>query len=555
MPGKIISAEEFNKLKQTVNPPKVISKEEMQAMKEGADVGPGQAALESFGNQASFGYAPHLQAMAQPLSDRALNLYFKGVESLTGEKQPQVESAPLSQMVPGSPEYIKQRDINIARQGSMEAANPKASIAGGAAGLIASAPAPGFLLGKAAQAMKGLKVAQKVAEIASKAPLVSKIASGAAQAATVGAAQNPGDVHGEAGLQIPERLEQAKTGAELGAALPAAAAGIGKAVGTGPLAEKMAFKSSGAMLKDYRQALNKDDVNGLGRFMLDNKLIQAGDTYKDVAQKSEGLVQEHGKKISEVYNNVRNKLSEPAFFDSLKPEQQDKIISSGFSPANDTKEILDKVRAKVSDAPDAKQAMAKIRGYLGELSDKYGANVDIKTANDIRGKVDQQINYVKDPLSKQSPSIQKAWYELRTILRNKIDDQVKAVDEVLGGSDAKALKEANDNYSKAITINNISKDRVAREGAKNLMSVTDAAMVGAGGAAGAAHGYQKKGVEGAIEGGLTGAALGYAGKQARKYGTGILATGAESLNKPGALAGPSGLLTREEILRKKQEKK
>lgn len=159
------------------------------------DAGAGMAALESYGDSATAGYLPQLQAITEKPMAKALDF-------ITGNDV-------ASQL----PDYVQRRDENIARQDAQSKAHPAASAAGTLAGIGASALMPGAAVAKAT---KG-------------AGLAAKIGAGAAQGAITGAAYNPGDEKGvQNTFQVGDRAKNAVMGAAIGAPVAAVGAGVSR---------------------------------------------------------------------------------------------------------------------------------------------------------------------------------------------------------------------------------------------------------------------------------------------------------------------------------------
>lgn len=136
-----------------------------------------QTELEGFGNGATLGYLPHLQALAEPVTTAIGN-------AVTG-----------SDIEPDS--YLEDRDRNIKRLAQQKAEHPINATMGNIVGGLAMAP-----LGGESQAASGM----------------GRIAHAAKIGAKFGAVANPGDK--EAVLdpfQIPDRVMDAGTGMAIGA--------------------------------------------------------------------------------------------------------------------------------------------------------------------------------------------------------------------------------------------------------------------------------------------------------------------------------------------------
>lgn len=477
---------------------------------EGVGVSPAQTAVEQFGGAAALGYGPQIQAMTEPVMERALGL-------LTGTD---VEAAPWSQMVPGSPEYIEARDRNIGRQKRQEEMNPNAALAGKLGGSLAGAAAipaagAGAGLGKTLLAAGG-----------------------------IGALQNPGDVEGEAGLQLEERAQ----GAALGGLLGGAGYGAGKliqkgvkGIATAPsalkeVAEEKALKQTGAMLKDFRRANNRGQVQNIGRTLLDQsvdvlddagnivgkeKLLKAGDTFDDIAEKVIRKKQNLGQEIGDIYQAVDEKLTDPKLMEKLTPEQAGKLAkATRFDPQADLPVIRAAIEKKLGSKIGGKQVMARVDGILEDISSRGNTMED---ALQIKGELDSLINYSKK--TQEMPQVQQALVEMRNFIRDKTNNHVDAVSDVFkGDSRFKNLRNLNKTYGALSEAEGIATDRMSREAANRMFSASDYGSGLGGGLIGTmASGGNP------LAGAATGAISAGANKLARQYGPGLQARGADAL--------------------------
>lgn len=316
----------------------------------------------------------------------------------------------------------------------------------------------------------------------------------------------------------------------------------GKLVST---AEQKAFKSSGAMLKDFRKAAGKDEVNKLGRFMLDEKMIAAGDSFDDVAKKAAQINEAAGKELDDVYTKAVGAFDQD--FAAKMP---------GFNPVKDKAEILKAVADDLGDAKGAKAAVNDLATYLDDLGEKYGDGVlNPRAQNDIKGHIDDVINYARDPLKKE-PNAEKAYSVARKYLANKIEQSIDYVGKQTGDADlVKKLKAANSRYGSSKQIGNIAKDRVNRESANRMYGLTDTIVGGAVGTA-AGGAYSDDPTMGMIKGLGMGLLGGTANKVARTYGNGVLSKGMDASGKALKGAGKSGILdsvARRGLLNKKKK--
>lgn len=458
-----------------------------------------QAGLEGFGEGVSLGYLNNLQALTEPLTFKALNF-------ITGKDVK-------------ADDYVEARDSYNKRQESLAKENPKSFMAGQVAGTIASAiPAAGAGAaagtGRAAMAARGLQ---------------------AAKAGTIyGATQNTQETEGQlGGLDIPQRIENAGTGMATGilASYGGEALGAGaryggqklsqakNAVGEKlkDLAETQAFKATGAMLKDFRNSDAKGEINEIGRYLLDKGILKVGDSVDDIAAKTLQYKKEAGQLLDKVYSDADSAI-------------KNSIREKSFDPIRDKERILKAAKEELGDTVGATGAIEKLSNYIDDVAknniDDAMASADTlpinnptmspRRTNDIKGAVDEQINYARNPLSKE-PASEKAFTGARREL-NKIVSE--SIDELGGEQATKALKDANKQYGLASKTNRFSQDRVNREAANKSFGLTDTIA----GSASAGYGIVTGDWETAI------AAMA-AKKGFEKYGTTGIAKLADSASK------------------------
>lgn len=298
----------------------------------------------------------------------------------------------------------------------------------------------------------------------------------------------------------------------------------GAAKGLKNIAETQAFKSTGAMLKDFRQAASKDQVNEIGRFILDKKIVKPGDSFGDVAEKALTIKEQAGKKIGDIYKRAASAI----------PDIH--VRSTGFNPIRDKEEMLSTIKKSMGNEVGARAAVDDFGRYLDELAESYGDTVlDPATANEVKGAIDRVINYSRNPLNKQ-PVTEKAFSSARRILEGKIAKDIDFLGAQLGDESlSKTLREANKEFGTSANVYNIANDRVQRESANQMFGLTDTIAGGAGTTIGAVLG----GAPGAVATGLLATA---ANKLGRTYGPGLVSGGADALSK--------GLLKSEKVLRK-----
>jgi hypothetical protein len=143
-----------------------------------------------------------------------------------------------------------------------------------------------------------------------------------------------------------------------------------------------------------------------------------------------------------------------------------------------------------------------------------------RRANEIKTAIDNEINYSRNPLSKE-PATEQAFSGARRALSKKVDEGMSS----LGGDDLlNQLKSANKEYGNTKQIQRIAEDRVSREQANRMFGLTDTIASAGGGVAAATVGGGPLGLVGAV-------AAGAANKLGRSYGNSTMAVGADKVSQ------------------------
>jgi hypothetical protein len=532
-----------------------VDMEKMSASQPSKGFSP-EAAIQGFGQGALSGYLPELQAGVGKL-----------IPNPTADVDEKLKSQGFSvpDSGPGGVSSLKearQRDVGLAKE------SPGSYLAGGVGGAIASSPAYGKALGL----IPGLGAVEG-------AGVGTRLAQAAAGGGVQGFIQNPGETDN----QLKSRLSQAKMGAAFGAGTQLVGEAGGKiasgvadaATNLKEYAQEKAVKSAGAMLKDFRRLLGKDRVGELGQSMIDNGLVNPGMTFSDVAAKSSQIKQDVGSKIGEVYDQVRQNISQnPAALNEklsfvhpdtlqknlidivkdpkVRPKigtdaydtQMTKVVSDVLGEGR-ARETVDKAiqnnpdlfkLSKIAEASPQSAEAATFRNVRDTLvkNTQHANLADPRNLNDMIGEIDDKINWSKRDadLSNQ----QQGLVAIRRFLRDKVNQVSDAAASLVsGGKEASdQLKQLNKLYGHMSEISTISADRNARETANRLFSPSDYAS-GLGGAAVGALIGEESGHP--VKGAITGAALGLANKGFRRYGNPVLVQGANAAgNALGSIA-------------------
>ncbi|MBL7545623.1 MAG: hypothetical protein JNL11_17520 [Bdellovibrionaceae bacterium] len=295
-----------------------------------------EAALEGLGEGATLGYLNNIQAALEKPVFGALN-------KITGQD---VEAD----------DYVTARDYYNKRQERLKESNPGSFTAGQVVGTIASS--------------------MPIAKAAQGATVAARALKAAGAGAAYGGIQNTSETEGETGdVNLKERAINTGVGALTGAASSLGADAIAKGVKSGlnatsamrqkageklkDVAERMSFKSTGAMLKDFRSADAKGEINEIGRWLLDKGYIKPGTSVDDIAKLTLQAKQSAGEAIDAVYTNAE---------ESLKTA----LSQKGFDPIRDKQRIIAAARKELGDTVGAENAINKLSAYLDDVAAKHG---------------------------------------------------------------------------------------------------------------------------------------------------------------------------------------
>lgn len=507
----------------------------------------GQTALEGFGNAASMGYLPQLQALTSQLTpdpNKAVDEKLRSQGFSIGQEKPT---------------YVSERDENIRRLQKEAEEHPGIAAGAGLAGGLTSAVA--------GSALAPINAASRI----------GRIAQAAKGGAIIGAIANPGDKEGEVtGLQFNQRLGGALTGAAVGGAGGAAVEGVSKAANSflnlsntlQSKAAERAFKSSGAMLKDYRQAAGQGRVEELGKFMLDNGLVKPGMTVEDIAKAAKALQDQKGSAVGGILQKLDDSGAAAPSADALASlvEKQAAPLKD-FATSKPTYKALSDVAGDIKSFgneppigvakgevgslngrgteyltdPQTGEVMAKFRnGKLmtesgpTTLSPEQASAATAVTPNNMKVEVPGTFKNAQDIKKFVSEQIEASggWKSLNPTEKNlalrKVYSQVNQAIEDSAGSAAteagdrtllKDYVEAKSGYRSAKEINKIAADAGSRKNANRFASPSDYFTGGIGAVIGASNG---EGLEGKLKGAALGAGAGLLNKGARSYGTPIV---------------------------------
>lgn len=291
----------------------------------------GEAALESFGKQASFGYLPQLQAgVSRIIPDPAA-----AINERLRRQGFRIETP--------SDSYVGSRDEFISRGRELSKQHPTASLVGGLAGAATGGAAvPAGIMGGAGS-------------------LLARVGKSAAAGAALGAVESPEDIKGEVSpLQIRERLASAGMGGAIGAATPVVGAAVKKA---GSLAFQGIKKSLA-------------EASGIAE--------KAMETYAKKTKQVDDIIRRSGGDITDEADRLRETLSKGIqqskqklgrqIGDALEQYPNTKAIDAGKIT-----ESLDRWKNRL-DADYQGEQIAEIQGMIDKIK-KKGEALSIQDLN------------------------------------------------------------------------------------------------------------------------------------------------------------------------------
>lgn len=318
--------------------------------------------IQHFGNAATFGYLPQIQAAVEPAIQAVADKF------LPSDPQGfQVQQAPAQ-------DYIQRRDQYIQDQNTMSQEHPTASLLGTIGGAISGGVATGGAIAKGVGAGVGLVAPEMGAQIANgvrAGTIGQRLRNAAAIGGAIGAVRNPGDTQGEISpLQLEDRAKNTATDAALGGVIQGGGEVLGK-VGSaikdasGTLknySQLKALKASGAMLKDFRKAFGNSRANELGQAAIDEGLIGVGDDIHAIAQKAKSAQSEVGNNISKIYDSA-DEIAAPAIANNPKTKMSQMIDQE-----------LSNMKADIAQSQAGKRSSSSVlnaedgQGYLKKIN-------------------------------------------------------------------------------------------------------------------------------------------------------------------------------------------
>lgn len=428
----------------------------------GEQYSPGESALQGFAESATFGYLPKMQAAVMAGLD------------------PELDYEQAKKLMQSRSEAIQQED-------------PGAYLAGALPGAVA-VPIPGG-------ALKGATTTAKV---------LRGVGQGAAVAGLSDTGQDMGSYE-----DLKTRLERAKTGGIIGGAFPAAGAAIQNAAKN--LKSYGVLKILGARGKDAEKLLEKNKA-GLKRteeFLDQEGLVGPLTTNSDLVKRADKITKESGAKIGDIYDKAQGEAFDllnntPVTADPKKQKLVDNAMNTRLEPNKLADEFMAKASEELTGTANGDQILSALNSQLENLR-KVPPQKGLKGIVKFRETLDDALKKSYEKPAADLGEKQEAMMALRRYMKDRTNEHLQALDNLVGSNSTKELLKLNDRYSNAATVRRITGKSEVAQMRNNLLGLPELIV---GGATGGAE-FARTGDPSAA---LKGVAAGAAYKLGRNYG-------------------------------------
>lgn len=344
-----------------------------------------EATLAGYGQGATMGYMPQINAVTEMGIEKAMHLKDKlakmaGVDSMVSDDQ---KLRDQGFQLPEDSSYVQKRDSYDKREKQLSHDNPYLYGAGQVGGTAATAlMLPGGAASKTATTMQ-------------------KIISGMRTGAVLGAAQNPGDVEGVVDpLQAKQRVEGAGMGMAFGALPEATIAGLKKAA---PYLKKLAAREAFAALGPYaraaKQAVGRGEVEKIGQTMIDEGVTggaQLPTGYEGLKKRAASAAQKRGAELEGYMGDLAEKEAKLTGADTPGIVPQGEV--PGMTRAGvSRKSIADATREEMisphTDLPGVAEANKEIEKLLMRFEQGDDSVIPVLEAWEKKQKIGDLVNW------------------------------------------------------------------------------------------------------------------------------------------------------------------
>lgn len=279
-----------------------------------------------------------------------------------------------------------------------------------------------------------------------------------------------------------EGLTSAAIGGTLGAGFNLAGKGLSKAgkylaPKAKKAAEEFAVASVGRKNSVLKDLLYKDQVDDLGRELLDSGVVGLKDSSDDILGKVDALKRTRGKQLGRIVEEADELI-----------KAEDAVLSTGALKKDLKDNFIRQLKGEIGRADDANAVEDYLNRNFFDVMKKNKQNeVSLSTLRELRGKIDDQITKFGGP----TPDVgrQETLRELRGFLEKRAEGQFGKLDDQVGLPLKDLYTGAKQKFGLAANAKQLADDTRLRSQRNNMFGLTET-IIGAGSGAGAAYASQ-----------------------------------------------------------------
>ena len=231
----------------------------------------------------------------------------------------------------------------------------------------------------------------------------------------------------------------------------------------GHAAEEFALKAAGARVRDYKKLgrdldVTEERVQSMGRRLLDDELVTAGDTTETIARKVNAKVESTGKELGDLVTKL----------DTAPARMDVNAVSERIA-----REVVEPLMGLPGRAADANEVLR----YWSEFAQKAGEAPSFETVNRFRRDLDKSL---VEKFNKPEVAAHDSLMKVRGILEEEFELAAERASQQLGEGVAGKYKTLKAEYADLAKIREISTREAMNAMAASTASFGDKVMGGLG---------------------------------------------------------------------------
>jgi len=453
-----------------------------------------EAGVEGFGQAATLGFLPQLQAGAS-----------KVVDFLTPESEADKKLKEQGFTIEDKPEtFIEARDKFIKRKEGLQEESPISFGAGQLAGGVSTGIAGASLLKGGAALTAAGRAAQAV-----KAGAIG------------GVLRNPGDTEGElSGLQLGERAENALSSGAISGVFQGAGEGvkqIAKAVRRIPkklkvIEDSTLLRAIGTDKKAARRIFGQNKVKGVLQTIKEKNIVEAGDNIEAIAKKAASEFKKSGKAVGSTLKAIDDDIIKHIDSGNATPLQLKLLKKTDINLDEFATRWQNEMKRRLKGLSGSDKVIKQVSKELDQI--KVNGKVSLKRLQEVRNTIEDQIKFNK--ANQQFSGVEKEFKKIRNAMQDLAKKRIKRADKVLGTKHIDSFKKANREFSNLSEIQDITSEKVLSKQANRALGLSEQIGTGVGATVGTLIGGPVGTVIGVVGGGA-------AAKAAKDLGAPVVA--------------------------------